>query len=155
MFCLFPWRLRVHARRCIHLCQTLQTRALTLRVLLPSCSTLNHSQVGFELQFLLGSGKTGNEDVRSAVIWFLREKAGEGGGEGALYSHMAVSPCGKKVFLTLNSKIAKCLSISGRSVIAKSNTGGGEGKSEALGTRQAKLLEGRVHGMNSSNSHRH
>lgn len=77
------------------------------------------------------------------------------GGVGALYSHMAVSPCGKKVFLTLNSKIAKCLSISGRSVIAKSNTGGGEGKSEALGTRQAKLLEGRVHGMNSSNSHRH
>lgn len=74
---------------------------------------------------------------------------------GALCSHMAVSPCGKNVFLTLNSKIAKSLSISGRSVIAKSNTGGGEGKSEALGARQAKLLEGKVHGMNSPNSHRY
>lgn len=48
---------------------------------------------------------------------------------------MTVSPCGKNVFLTLNSKIAKSLSISGRSVIAKSNTGGGEGKSEVLGAK--------------------
>lgn len=98
MFCLFPWRLRVRARRCIHLCQTLQTRALTLRVLLPSCSTSNHSQGGFELQLVLGSGKTWDKDVRSVMIWFLREKAGEWSrrGVGALYSHMAVSPCGGK-----------------------------------------------------------
>jgi len=54
---------------------------------------------------------------------------------GTLYSHTAVSPCGKKVFLPLNSKIAKSLSISGRSVITKSNTGGGEGKSETLGAK--------------------
>lgn len=43
--------------------------------------------------------KLGNKDVRSVTIWFLREKAGEGGeGEGGdtLYSHVTVSPRGKK-----------------------------------------------------------
>lgn len=92
---------------------------------------------------MLGSGETRNKDVRSVMIWFLREKAGEGKGVegwalGALCIHMTALPCGKNVFLTLNSGIAKSLSISGSSVIPKCSTGGREGKSEALGARQAK-----------------
>lgn len=110
---------------------------------------------------MLGSGKTRDKDVRSVMIWFLKEKkAGERRcGGRKMWGHFTatwqfhhVEKKKKKVFLTLNSKIAKSLSISGRSVIAKSNTGGGERKSEALGARQAKMLEGRVCGMNSPNS---